>query len=194
MIPVVILAAGMSTRFPGNKLLYSVRGKPLITYTIESALDSNADEVVVVLGNRAEEIAKVIAKYDIILIFNPEYDKGMSYSVKRGVRAVYKWAEAVIIHPADVAFVPPRVFNQVINEYRKTSYPIVVASYKGERGHPILFSRHLFDEILSISEESFGLKAVTRKYKEKTLVVETGVKEVTVDIDTIDDLKKLGLM
>ncbi len=194
MIPIIILAAGMSTRFPGNKLLYSIKGKPLITYTIESALNSRADEVIVVLGHRASEIAKVISNYDVVLILNPEYEKGMSYSVKRGVRAVHKWASAVIIHPADVAFVPSVVFNQVIEEYEKSKSPIVVAAYKGERGHPILFSRELFKEILNISEETLGLKAVTRKYRDETLVVETGYKEVVVDIDTIDDLKKLDLV
>ncbi len=194
MIPIVILAAGMSTRFPENKLLYNVKGKPLITYTIESALNSRADEVIVVLGHRANEIARVISNYDVVLVLNPEYEKGMSYSVKRGVRAVHKWASAVIIHPADVAFVPSVVFNQVIEEYEKSKSPIVVAAYKGEKGHPILFSRELFKEILNISEETFGLKAVTRKYRDKTLVVETSYREVVVDIDTVDDLKKLGLI
>lgn len=193
MIPVVILAAGMSTRFPGNKLLYKINGKPLIAYAIESALNSMADEVIVVLGYKADEIARVISNYDIVIVLNPEYEKGMSYSVRRGVRAVYKWADAVIIHPADVAFAPPSAFNMVIEEYNREKAPIVVAAYRGEKGHPILFSKELFNDILSISEETFGLKAVTSKYRDKTLVVETGSREVTIDIDTVDDLKKLGL-
>lgn len=194
MIPIVILAAGMSTRFPGNKLLYSVKRKPLITHIVESALNSKADEVIVVLGHKANDVARAISSYDVVLVFNPEYEKGMSYSVKRGVRAVYKWASAVIIHPADVAFVPPLVFNQVIDEYKKNRSPIVVVAYRGEKGHPILFSNELFKEILDISEETFGLKSVTRKYRDKTLVIETGFKEVVVDIDTLDDLRKLGLL
>ncbi len=194
MIPIVILAAGMSTRFPGNKLLYNIKGKPLIAYTIESALKSRADEVIVVLGHKANDIARVISSYDVVLVLNPEYEKGMSYSVKRGVRAVYKWADAVIIHPADVAFAPPVVFDRVIEEYGRSKLPIVVAAYKGEKGHPILFSKELFNEILNISEETLGLKAVTRKYRDQTLVVETDFKEVVVDIDTVDDLKKLGLI
>ncbi len=194
MIPIIILAAGMSTRFPGNKLLYNVKGKPLIRHVVESALNSKADEVLVVLGYKSEEIAKVLVDYDVVLIYNPEYEKGMSYSVKRGIRAVYKWANAAIIHPADVAFIPSIVFDRVIDEYKEKQAPIVVASYRGERGHPILFSHELFGEILKISEETFGLKSITRKYRDKTLVVNTDYKEVVVDIDTIDDLKKLGLL
>ncbi len=194
MIPIIILAAGMSTRFPGNKLLYNVRGKPLIKHVVEAALGSKADEVLVVLGYKSEEIARVISNYDVVLVYNPEYKRGMSYSVKRGIRAVYKWAKAAIIHPADVAFVPSTVFDKVIDKYEEKQAPIVVASYRGEKGHPILFSGELFDEILKINEETFGLKAVTRKYRDRTVIVNTDYKEVVVDIDTIEDLKKLGLL
>ncbi len=191
-IPVIILAAGLSTRFPGNKLLYMVEGKPLIRHIVESALNSKADEVIVVVGHDAEKVSQQISDLDVVIIYNPNYRVGMSESVKRGLKAVYRWASAVIIHPADVAFVPSHIFNKVIEKYLETRAPIVVASYKGRRGHPILFSDKLFKDIFSISEETMGLKYVTRKYAEDTVVVETDSIEVVVDIDTIDDLKILG--
>ncbi len=191
-IPVVILAAGLSTRFPGNKLLYMVEGKPLIRHIVESALNSKADEVIVVVGHDAEKVSQQISDLDVVIVYNPNYRVGMSESVKKGLKAVYRWASAVIIHPADVAFVPSYIFNKVIEKYLETRAPIVVASYKGKRGHPILFSDKLFKDIFSISEETMGLKYVTRKYAEDTVVVETNSIEVIVDIDTIDDLKILG--
>lgn len=192
MIPVVILAAGMSTRFPGNKLLHKVEGKALIRYSIESALNSKADEVIVVLGHEADKIASEIKDLDIVIVYNPEYRVGMSESVKKGVRAVYKWAEAVIIHPADVAFAPSQAFNAVIDGYYSTRANIVVVAFEGKKGHPILFSKDTFNDILSISEETMGLKYVTKKYVAKTKVINVPYKEVIIDIDTIDDLKVLG--
>lgn len=193
LIPVVILAAGMSTRFPGNKLLYSVEGKPLIRYSVESALSSKADEVVVVLGHEVDKIASEIKDLDVVIVYNPNYKIGMSESVKKGVRAVYKWAEAVIIHPADVAFAPPQAFNAVIDGYRSSSRAdIVVVAFKGRRGHPILFSKNTFNDILSTSEETMGLKYVTRKYATSTRVIDVPFREVIVDIDTIEDLRALG--
>lgn len=191
LIPIVILAAGMSTRFPGNKLLYEVSGKPLIRYIVESALKSKADEVIVVLGHEVEKIAAKIEDLDVVIIYNPKYKVGMSESVKRGVKAIYKWAEAVIIHPADVAFAPPQAFDTIIEKYLSTRAPIVVAAYKGEKGHPILFSKETFNDILSISEETMGLKYVTRKYYDKTIIVNLPYKEIVVDIDTLEDLKLL---
>jgi len=192
LIPIVILAAGMSTRFPGNKLLYEVNGKPLIRHIVESALESKADEVIVVLGHEIEKISAKIEDLDVVIVYNPKYKVGMSESVKRGVRAVYKWAEAVIIHPADVAFAPPQAFDAVIEKYLNTRAPVVVAAYKDEKGHPILFSKETFNDILSISEKTMGLKYVTRKYYDKTIIVNLPYKEIVVDIDTLEDLKLLG--
>jgi len=192
LIPIVILAAGMSTRFPGNKLLYEVNGKPLIRHIVESALESKADEVIVVLGHEIEKISAKIEDLDVVMVYNPKYKVGMSESVKRGVRAVYKWAEAVIIHPADVAFVPPQAFDAVIEKYLNTRAPVVVVAYKDEKGHPILFSKETFNDILSISEKTMGLKYVTRKYYDKTIIVNLPYKEIVVDIDTLEDLKLLG--
>ena len=192
LIPIVILAAGMSTRFPGNKLLYEVNGKPLIRHIVESALESKADEVIVVLGHEIEKISAKIEDLDVVIVYNPKYKVGMSESVKRGVRAVYKWAEAVIIHPADVAFAPPQAFDAVIEKYLNTRAPVVVVAYKDEKGHPILFSKETFNDILSISEKTMGLKYVTRKYYDKTIIVNLPYKEIVVDIDTLEDLKLLG--
>ncbi len=192
LIPIVILAAGMSTRFPGNKLLYEVNGKPLIRHIVESALESKADEVIVVLGHEIEKISAKIEDLDVVMVYNPKYKVGMSESVKRGVRAVYKWAEAVIIHPADVAFAPPQAFDAVIEKYLNTRAPVVVVAYKDEKGHPILFSKETFNDILSISEKTMGLKYVTRKYYDKTIIVNLPYKEIVVDIDTLEDLKLLG--
>ncbi len=191
-IPIVILAAGLSTRFPGNKLLYVVDGKPLIRHIVESALKSKADEVVVVVGHDAEKVSQQISDLDVIIVYNPNYRVGMSESVKKGLKAVYRWASAVIIHPADVAFVAPSIFNKVIEKYLETKAPIVVAAYKGRRGHPILFSNKVFKDIFNISEKTMGLKYVTKKYADSTVIVETNSIEVITDIDTIEDLKVLG--
>ena len=70
LIPIVILAAGMSTRFPGNKLLYEVNGKPLIRHIVESALESKADEVIVVLGHEIEKISAKIEDLDVVIVYN----------------------------------------------------------------------------------------------------------------------------
>ena len=188
MIPIIILAAGMSTRFPGNKLLYKVFGEPLIRTIVKSALRSKADKVIVITGFEADKISKVLEDLDIDIIYNENYNKGMSFSVKKSINCVRGIANAAIIHPADVAFVPSEVFNRVIDYYLKTKAKIVIAGYRGIKGHPILFDSSLFNEIMEISEETMGLKAIVNKYKDKAVIVETNSEEVLLDIDTLEDL------
>ena len=190
LIPIIILAAGMSTRFPGNKLLCRVFGEPLVRIIAKNALNSKADKVVVVTGFEADKVRKSLEGLDVDIIYNEEYEKGMSFSVKKGISYVRDIAEAAIIHPADVAFVPPEVFNKVIDCYLETRARIVVAAYRGIKGHPILFDSSLFNEIMKISEETMGLKYVVNKYRNEMNIVETNFEEVLLDIDTLEDLMK----
>lgn len=193
MIPMIILAAGMSTRYPGNKLLEDFCGKKLIRRVVETALSSIVDEVIVVIGFEAKRIENALKGCEVKLVYNEDYVRGMSTSVRKGVKVVKEYAEAVLIHPADVALISKDDINAVINKYRETKAPIVVTSYMGRHGHPILFDRSLFNEILEIKEETFGLKAVKWRHRDKIVSVERGL-QVLYDIDDIHDMAKAKRM
>ena len=200
MIGVIVLAAGLSRRFPGNKLLFRWGGVPVVRRTVLNALNSSVDRVVVVLGHDADRVRSVLVDLDVEFVYNPDYREGMSSSVKRGVK--YLWdkygdrLEAVIIAPGDTAWAPPEAYDLVIEKYReyRGRKLIVVAAYKGRRGHPILFDSKLVPEILLIGEHTRGLKGVVYKYKWDTLVVETPYPGVILDLDTYNDLNRVKYM
>jgi len=98
--------------------------------------------------------------------------------------------KAAIIHPADVAFISKSVINHLINIYKKNRPKIAVVSYGKRAGHPILFDKTMFDEVLGISEEEMGLKSVVRRHKNEILYIPVDEEEVLIDIDTIDDIKR----
>ena len=190
MISLIILAAGMSTRFGGNKLLKKINDSTMIENVVKSAVSSEADEVVVVLGYEAEKIKEVLKKFSCKFVYNPDYKSGQSSSVKVGVKFVMNYADAVMILPGDIALITPRSINLVIDEYKRSKSPIVVASYQGRAGHPILFDRSLFNELMEINEETMGLKAVINRHKDVVKKVDVGSDEVLIDIDTEEDFKK----
>ncbi len=200
MIPSVILAAGESRRFPGNKLLFKWEGKPIIRHTLENALKSKTDKVILVLGHDKDKIINVVKDLDnkIEYVYNPKYREGMSTSVKTGVKYAYEKyrekIEGILITPGDTAWIPPEAYNMVIEEFLEKRPLIAVASYQGRRGHPIVFNRSLIPEILEISEETRGLKKITRKYRPYTLVVEMPYPGVILDIDTYNDLNRVKYM
>ncbi|MEM3386720.1 MAG: nucleotidyltransferase family protein [Nitrososphaerales archaeon] len=189
MISVVVLAAGLSTRFGENKMLYPIEGEPMVRRVVKTALSSSIDEVVVVIGFEAEKVKAALKDLNCKLVENPEYATGgQSSSVKCGVKVVRKDADAVMILPADVAFIDREVIDMVVEKYKREKPKIVIASYKGKAGHPILFDRSLLPEILMIDEAGYGLKAVVKRHQDEVVQVETSTPNVLLDIDRKSDL------
>jgi len=83
------------------------------------------------------------------------------------------------------------MINALIDEYAVHKYPLLVATYRGDLGHPILFDKRFFNEILNISEESLGLKAIVDKYRDSIRPVEASSDAVLLDVDHQKDLKKI---
>lgn len=191
MISLIILAAGLSTRFGRNKLLEKINGCTIIERVVKSATSSKCGEVVVVLGHEAQKIRDVLKNFRCKFVFNKDYTEGQSSSVKAGVGAVMGYAEAVMVLPGDVALITPESINKVIEEYTRCKSPIVVASYKGRSGHPILFDKSLFKEIMEINEETMGLKAVVNRHRQSIRKVEVDSDEVLIDIDSEEDFKRI---
>lgn len=191
MFSLVILAAGKSERFGENKMLVNVLGEPLIRRVVKNALNSQVDEIIVVLGYMASEVKKALHDLPCKTVLNENFEEGMSSSVKKGLSKVSKNAEAVLFLPGDYPLVTAEDINKVISKFKETRAEIVIASYKGKPGHPILFSRKLLDEIKQIREEEQGLKAVVRKHGEKIILAETNSPGVLMDVDTKEDLNKL---
>jgi len=192
MLSLIVLAAGKSTRMHGrNKLLIKVEGRPIIRRVVEAALKSKVDEVIVVLGWEADKIQKALEDLPCRFVVNKDYEKGQSSSVKVGLKEISETTGAILILPGDIAKIDTSAINLVIDEYTRRKYPIIVAAHRGRPGHPILLDSQLFKEIEHIDEQSFGLKAVTKKHEGRIRFVEAGSSNVLRDVDTPDDLKHL---
>ncbi len=190
-ISLIILAAGKSTRFGTNKLLFELGGKTFIERVVRQSLESKAQEVIVVVGYEAKKIKEILKNLSCKIVLNPYFDKGQSSSVILGVKSVKEYAKAALILPGDVVLVNAGHINKVIDKFYSTESVIVVASHKGKMGHPILIDSVLFDEVLKIREVTFGLKEIINKYRNQIKMVEAGSNEVLFDVDIQEDLKLL---
>ncbi len=182
----------MSRRFPGNKLLFIIKGKPVVRWTVEHITASRIERVVVVLGHMADEVRKALKGLPVEYVYNPEYGKGMSASVKAGLRhAMRHEPEAVIINPGDVFLVPPEAYDAVYYTYMVYRPRILVACYGRRHGHPILFDKWLFPEIMNISEEKKGLKEIVWRHRNEIYELSLPYPGITTDLDTPRDLERL---
>lgn len=194
MITCIVLAAGESRRFPGNKLLFEIKPNvTIIEFLLSSILASKVDRTVVVLGHDAKLVnAKVQSLHrDIHAVFNPQYKQGgMSSSIRQGVKEALD-SHAIMITPADIPFIPSEVFDKLIDHYRSMSPLVIIPTYQEHKGHPILINSQLFEHVLNISEEKRGLKEIIELFKEKIVFLPTNSQGILHDIDSISDITHL---
>lgn len=192
-ISMIVLAAGLSSRFGRNKMLEPIGSTTLLKHVVSVALRSSITEVVVVGGHDFQKITSALGGYECKLVFNEEFRKGQSFSVRKGLGEIDRMAEAVMIQPGDMALTTEEIINAVVDEYTRTRAPIVSAGHNGRAGHPILFDRSLFEELQSIDEETRGLKKVVLKHLSEARIVETGVGAL-FDLDTPEDLSRFDTL
>lgn len=197
MIIAIVLAAGLSTRFGFNKLLYKVNCKELIRKTIESIAESRVDKTIVVTGYMSEKIVEKLLDLGVEFVYNHKYSEGMSTSVVAGVEYVinkYSKLDAIVFTPGDCSWIKSTTYDQLIDYYYEkiiVKPAILVATYQGQRGHPVLFSSDLINELRKVSEETKGLKNVLNKYWFFTRLIEVNDPGVVVDIDSFNDLNRV---
>ena len=168
MIKAILLAAGQSKRLKNeNKLIKKFKNKPLITFSVNSLIKSKVNKIIIVLGYECSKIKKVIKKNKKInFIFNKRFKSGMSTSIKTGLDHLSKKCDAFFICLGDMPMVNLNIYNQLIKSINKKE--IIVPTYKGQQGNPVLFSATLKKEIMSI-EGDVGAKKILLENKNDIL-------------------------
>jgi len=188
MISAIVLAAGESRRMGRPKQLLEWRGKTLLRHTLDNLLRSDVDEIILMLGHKAEKIKKGLEGLDIKIILNPDYRLGMSSSLKRGLRAMDPASEAFIILLADQPGIGPQLVNRVIQEFRQADPKrgIVRPVYRGRPGHPVLIGIRYLEEALQLQGD-VGAREILKQHPEDVLEIAVGRKAVLEDIDTPEE-------
>jgi molybdenum cofactor cytidylyltransferase len=185
---IIILAAGASSRMGMPKQLLMVEGKTLIRRIAEVAMDTPSHPIVVVLGANRTVIRKELDKMPITVIDNPQWENGMSSSIKMGLVGAYmtqKEIDAVIFLTVDMPFVTAELINEMIK--KATENPdseIVACKYDKKIGIPVLFKRSLFNDLLELKGDEGAKKLVL---KNKALTAFIDFPEGKFDLDTIEE-------
>ncbi len=191
-VEAILLAAGESRRMGHLKPLLRV-GELTFVERLTGALLEAVSRVVVVLGAGAEEVRRALPSDSrVVPVENPDYRRGQMSSLRIGLGAISDYAGAAIVHLSDHPLVSAATFCAVVEEYRRGGGPIVIARYRGKRGHPVLFSRLLFAELMSVGDEQ-GARAVVDREPARVTYIEVEDRGVTMDLDTPADLERAGL-
>ena len=155
----LILAAGTSSRMGQPKQLLPFRGTILLDWAMAQAEAASAlDEVIVILGQAAAEIQPRLHSTRARVIVNPVFTEGCSGSYKAGMAAIDPRAEAVMVLLGDQPGVDSAVIDQVAQDWRTQGGRIALTSYRGRRGHPMVFARALFEQLRQLSGDKAAWK------------------------------------
>jgi molybdenum cofactor cytidylyltransferase len=157
----LILGAGASQRFGPPKQLLPFRGTTMLGWVVEQAQRAaSLDEVVVVLGRAAPQVLEQVVLGTARVVENPGFGEGCSSSYRAGLGALNSETAAVMIILGDLPGVTPEIINQLAEAWREQEAPIALCSYEGRKGHPMIFARAMFPQLLELHGDKAAWKLV----------------------------------
>jgi len=185
MIAAVVLSAGESSRMGRPKALLPIEGETFIGRIVASLKQTQVGKIVVVLGHNSDLLAAAIRPLAVEILINPNYQLGQLSSLQVAVRNLLPDADCdgILVHLVDHPYIDASLVDRMIQQFYESKKDIIVPRCHGKRGHPVLFSRALFDELLDAPIDQ-GAKAVVNAHGNGTLEIDTDEKGITVDIDT----------
>jgi len=190
-IGLVILAAGASKRLGTPKQLLLYEGTSFLQRTVEIAVASLCQPIIVVLGAYAEQMRPEVEHLSVQIVENLQWAEGMGTSVQVGIQAltsVCDRLEAVVLVLCDQPFLSVQHINALITAYREIQQPIIASEYEQILGVPALFDREIFSELAALKGNR-GAKQVIAKHS--SVVFGVPFPEGAIDIDTKQDYDKL---
>lgn len=165
------------------KALLPWHGATLLEHQIRSLLGAGVAEVIVVLGNRADEIASYVSGRSVRYVVNPDYKDGKTTSIKAGLEGIASDADAILLLAVD----QPRtkgVISSIIEAHVENNALITSPRYQGHGGHPLIFSASLKSELESITEENQGIREVFEAHRDEIFEVVIDDPILRLDLNT----------
>ncbi|MFN8007914.1 MAG: nucleotidyltransferase family protein [Terriglobia bacterium] len=183
----LILAAGKSQRMGRSKLLLEYQGKTFLEHLCEEARGSLLTDLRIVVGYQAEEVQARFPGLSGCWVVNSRHEEGQFSSIQCGLNALKEsFPDGVMLLLIDHPFVDRHLINLLLESFAGDPNQIVLPTYGERRGHPVIFPKSLYAELLAAPLER-GASAVVRRHENKILRVPVGNPEVLIDIDTPED-------
>lgn len=207
-LPAIVLAAGLSTRMGVFKPLMLLAGKPLLFWVVEGLIESGAiGEIVIVAGHRADEIETAIDQWRktnrwaeaagaVRAVRNPDFAVGeMLSSVRAGIAALQSAAGSpempgFVLAFADQPAVKPETVQEITSEFVKRKPPLVIPTFLGKRGHPVVFSGELLPAIAALSPAD-TLRTVVHQHLPRAHLIAVEDWSILDDLDTPEDFARI---
>ena len=189
-VSAVVLAAGKAERMGRLKQLLPFGDRTVIEAVVHTLLATDVDEIVVVLGCRADDVRAALADLPIRCVVNPDYEVGMFSSVLCGLAHVETDSGGLMLLLGDQPQMRVSVAQAVLDRFRSTDKGIVIPEAEGNRGHPVAIDIERYGEAIRALDGSEGLKPVVRGHSADTELVLVQDDAILRDMDTPEDYER----
>ena len=190
MLAAVILSGGASRRMGSPKALVTYQGTPFLEHLLSVTRHPAIGVRRVVLGPDAEGISAQIRLASDEIIINKDWEKGQLSSIQAAVRSLPSGTDGMLLCPVDHPLVSSALIGHLIETFLESKAPVVVPTYEGRRGHPVIFSAAVYDELLKAPADT-GARAVVWAHKNEVQEVATVEEGCVLNLNDPAALLKL---
>jgi CTP:molybdopterin cytidylyltransferase MocA len=190
MLAAAILSAGESRRMGTPKALLPYRGSTFLEHLIEVTRHPRVGITKIVLGAGAHVIRDTLHLDEASVVINEEWEKGQLSSIQAAVRSLANTGtDGMILCPVDHPLVSANLVAHLIEQFDSTAKLVALPTYKGRRGHPLIFRASLYDELLQASP-TVGARQVVWAHQDEVLEVPTDEEGIALNLNDPETLRK----
>jgi molybdenum cofactor cytidylyltransferase len=192
VLAAVILSGGESRRMGSPKALIPYRGRVFLQHLLDAAHHPSISPVVVVLGPHADPIRKeVVLEEPVNVVINHNWQQGQLSSIQAAVRhlAAKGGSDGFLLFLVDHPFISQALVGELVTEFYRSRKPIVLPTFHGKRGHPVIFASSLYDELLAAPLDK-GARTVVWAHAGEVLEVPTEEEGVVMNLNDPETFRK----
>ncbi len=190
MLAAAILAAGESKRMGQPKALVPFQGVTFVEHLIAATRHARVGITRVVLGAGAQVIRANLKVDPTWILVNEDWRTGQLSSIQAAIRSLPAGAtEGMLLCPVDHPLVSAHLVGQLIAAFDSGDKLIVLPKHRGRRGHPVLFRRTLYEELLAAPAE-VGARQVVWDHAAEVAEVETEEEGVILNLNDPETVRK----
>jgi len=189
MLAAVILSGGASRRMGSPKALVSYQGASFLEHLLSVTRHPAIGARRVVLGPDADAISEQVALTPGEVVVNEDWELGQLSSIHAALRSLPPGTDGMLLCPVDHPLVSAALVNNLIVTFLETRAPVVLPTFEGRRGHPVIFAAAVYEELLRAPLET-GARAVVWAHKNEVQEVSTTEEGCVLNLNDPDVLLK----
>lgn len=191
MLAAAILAAGESSRMGTPKALLSYRGRTFLEHLLDVTHHPRVGVVRVVLGAGHQDILSRVPIPVTNLVINENWQQGQLSSIRAAIKSLPPGlTDGLLLCLVDHPLVSKELVETLVTQFYSSDKLVALPVYEGKRGHPVIFSKHLYDELLAAPDET-GARAVVWAHSDNLLEVPTTEEDILLNVNDPETLKRV---